>query len=131
MYEKEGIIITVTNNKRKALTKVNMILNFDFTEEMLNKYSIYEEANIINFNNKVRIYKKRFNGGNIYDYEINMNKDRLEEIVGYKQELIKKNYLKDIYEAQLYKKQSFEFLRKLIKDDKIEINYLLGNNMKY
>ena len=53
MYKQEGIVIAVTNNKRKSLANVNMILNFDFPEELLNKFSIFEEANIINFNNRV------------------------------------------------------------------------------
>ena len=131
MYKQEGIVVAVTNNKRQSLAKTNVILNFDFPEEILNKFSIYEEANIINFSNKVKIYKKRFNGVNIYDYDIKFNENKLEEFVSYDNTLIDKNFKKDIYEAQLYKDQSFESLRKSIETDKVEIKYLLGNNTKY
>ena len=131
LYEKEGIAIAVTNNKRKAINKANVILNFDFPEEVLNKYTINENANIINFGNKVKVNKKRFNGTTINDYEIKLKNNKLLEIVEYDKNIIEKNLLKDLYEAQLYKKQSFDILRKIIKKDKVDIRYLLGNNMKY
>lgn len=131
MYKQEGIVIAVTNNKRKSLAKTNVILNFDFPEELLNKFSIFEEANIINFSNKVKIYKKRFNGINIYDYDIEFNKNKLYEFISYDEKLIDINFMKDIYEGQLYKNQGFESLRKSIIQDKVEIKYLLSNNTKY
>ena len=129
LYEKEGIVIAISNNKRKSLLRTNIILNFDFPEETINKFSIYEDANIINFNNKIRIHKKRFNGTNIYDYEIKLKKDKLDEIVNFNKELIKSTYTKDIYEAQLYKQQNFTNLRNKIRDDGVKIKYLLGNNI--
>ena len=131
LYEKEGIILTVTNNKRKALFNTNIILNFDFPEEVVNKFTIYEKAVIINFTNRVKIYKKRFNGININDYEIEVKESKLKELVGYDEELIKRNYIKDIYEANLYKNQSFETLKKTLQDDKVKIKYLCGNTTKY
>ena len=47
------------------------------------------------------------------------------------EELIKRNYIKDIYEANLYKNQSFETLKKTLQDDKVKIKYLCGNTTKY
>ncbi len=131
LYKQEGIVVAVTNNKRKSLANVNMILNFDFPEEILNKFSIFEEANIINFTNRVKIYKKRFNGINIYDYDIEFNKNRLDEFVSYDNQLVNINFMKDIYEGQLYKNQGFNSLRKVIAQDKVQIKYLLGSNTKY
>ena len=121
----------MTNNKRKALFNTNIILNFDFPEEVVNKFTIYEKAVIINFTNRVKIYKKRFNGININDYEIEVKESKLKELVGYDEELIKRNYIKDIYEANLYKNQSFETLKKTLQDDKVKIKYLCGNTTKY
>lgn len=131
LYEKEGIVLAVTNNKRKSLNKTSIILNFDFPEELLNKYSIYEKASIINFNNKVKINKKRFNGININDFEIECQKEKIEDMVEYNKELIDNIHIKDIYEAQLYKKQSYKLLREQIKNNQIKIKYLCGNKIKY
>ena len=39
LEEKENIIITVTNNKKKSLKKSKLIVNFDFEEEELKKYT--------------------------------------------------------------------------------------------
>lgn len=60
LWEEDGIIITLTNNKKKALSKANIILNIDFPEELVNKYTIFE----------VKIRKKRFNGKIISNYKI-------------------------------------------------------------
>lgn len=122
ILEKEGIMITITNNKKKSLMKANIILNIDFPEEEINKYNIPDEAIIINIKEKVKIYKKRFNGLNINDYEISFKDYE-------KFDYDKSNYYfqKDIYEAELYKKQPYEYIERKIKKDKVKIIKLVGN----
>lgn len=61
IFEKDGIMVTVTNNKKKGLTKSNVILNYDFPTELINKYKIYDEAIILNVKQNVSISSKRFN----------------------------------------------------------------------
>ncbi len=75
LYDENGIIITITNNKKKALSKTDIVLNIDFPEEIINKYNIKDDAIIINLEEKVKIKKKRFNGKIINDYEINVKED--------------------------------------------------------
>ena len=70
LYEESGISIIITNNKRKALVKANLIVNFDFVQEIINQYNINENATIINLNDNVKINKKRFSGTIITDYEV-------------------------------------------------------------
>lgn len=121
--EQEGIIITITNNKKKSLIKSKIIVNFDFPTELINKYNIEEDAIILNLKNKIKINKKRFNGLNIYDYEIDFrdyNKNTRAICGTY--------YLKDLYEASLYRKQGFKELRKTIKNDKVIIKKLILNS---
>ena len=65
--EQEGIITTITNNKKKSLIKSKITVNFDFPTELINKYNIEEDAIILNLKNKIKINKKRFNGLNIYE----------------------------------------------------------------
>lgn len=61
IFEKDGIMVTVTNNKKKSLSKSNVILNYDFPTELINKYKIYDEAIILNVKQNVSIRSKRFN----------------------------------------------------------------------
>lgn len=121
--EEEGIIIAVTNNKKKSLLKSDLILNIDFPKELINKYRINENAIIVNIKGKIKINEKRFNGLNIHNYEIDFREDKKDEKI-----LNKKYYTKDLYEAELYKKQRLEAIKQKIKVDKVEIKKLILNN---
>lgn len=70
LYEEEGIMITVTNNRRKSLLKANLILNIDFPKEILNQFAIFDQAVIVNLEGNMIIKKKRFCGRVINDIEI-------------------------------------------------------------
>ena len=119
--EKEGTMITVTNNKKKSLIRSKIILNVDFTSEEVNKYNIPDEAIVVNLCSNVIINKKRFNGLNINDYEISF--ENFEEFDYDKSKLY---FQKDIYEAMLYKKQPYEYIERKIKRDKVRIKKLIG-----
>ena len=62
LFEQDGILITVTNNKRKSLSKAEIILNIDFPKELLNRFVVYNKANIITWEDEIKFNKKRFNG---------------------------------------------------------------------
>ncbi len=59
LYNKEGIMIIVTNNKKKSLSKSKIILNIDFPKELLNKYNIYENAILVNIRGNMKIARKK------------------------------------------------------------------------
>lgn len=120
---KEGIIITITNNKKKSLSKFQIILNIDFPKELINKFIINDESIIVNVKGRIKINKKRFNGLNINDYEIDYRDDKKDN-----KALNNKYYLKDLYEAKLYRKQRISEIREIIKLDKLTIKYLVLNN---
>lgn len=124
LYENNGLIIILANNKKKSLATSEIILNIDFPKELLNKYNIYEKAIIINLEGDMQIDKKRFDGLCINDYEIESNK------LEYSEERLEKYYLKDLYESRFYKKQNFQIITKKIKEDQIKIKELIGNNGK-
>ena len=121
--EDEGIIIAVTNNKKKSLLKSDLILNIDFPKELINKYRINENAIIVNIKGKIKINEKRFNGLNIHDYEIDFREDKKDE-----KTFDKKYYIKDLYEAELYKKQRLDEIKQKIKLDRVDIKKLILNN---
>lgn len=122
IFKQDGIMITVTNNKKKSLAKSQIILNVDFPKELINKYRIFEEAIIINLNGNVEISSKRFNGINIVDYEIDYTSN--EEFDCDKNNLYDK---KNIYESQIYSNRTFDYLQKRFLKDKVEIKYLQAN----
>lgn len=123
ILEKDGIMITVGNNKKKGLAKSNIILNFDFSSKVIQQYNIYENAIIINVKEEVEIMKKRFNGITINDYDITF-----ENLDNYEYDETKKYKCCEIYEAQLNKKQPFNDIMKIIKSDKVRITKLVGKN---
>ena len=122
ILQEDGIMITVTNNKKKSLAKSKIILNVDFPTELINQYYIYEEAIIINLKGNVKIKRKRFNGLNINDYEIDFN--YLDNFDYDKDNLYDK---KDIYEAQIYQNQSYKDIKRKIEKDNVRIIGLIGN----
>ncbi len=123
LLEKEGIMITVTNNRKKSLVKSDIIYNVDFPEEILNKYVITDEAIIINLRGKMKIKKKRFNGIIINNYEINLRDDKKDEKM-----ISKKYYFRDIYQAELYQKQGFNNLKEKVKKDNVRVSKLFLSN---
>jgi len=118
ILDEEGIMIVITNNKRKSLSKSKIILNVDFPTELINKYNIYEEAIIINLQGNVKINNKRFNGININDYEITYSN---EDMYFENYNIIEKYYKKDIYESLIYIKQPFNNLMKKSKKIKLRL----------
>lgn len=115
ILEEDGIMITVGNNKKKGISKSELILNVDFPSELINQYTIYENATIINLRGNVKITKKRFNGININDYEISFQEEEFD--------YDKKTKYKacEIYEAKITKRQPFQEIIKQIKKDKVKI----------
>ena len=75
LFDENGVIMTITNNKKKALVNAKLVINVDFPEEMINKYTINDEAIILNLEENIKIKKKRFNGKIINDYNIMLKKD--------------------------------------------------------
>lgn len=123
LEEDEGIIISVTNNKKRSLIKSGIIINVDFPNELINKYNIKEDAIIVNVKLKTKISNKRFNGLTINDYEIDFRDDKKDD-----KALKNKYYLKDLYEVQFYKKQRISDIKENLKVDNVVIKKLILNN---
>ena len=124
IYNESGIIVTISNNKKKSLSKSEIIVNFDFNEEDLNKYNLYENAVVINFVENIKVNKKRFNGICINNYEINAK--RLKEI--YSVEFLDNYYLRDLFEAEFFRKDLFYNIRKDIATNNVKIKELYTIN---
>ena len=125
LYDNEGVLIIISNNKRKSLLKPQIILNMDFNKEILNKYKINENATIINLEGDMKIEDKRFNGINVNDYEIEVGR---EEVIW--RQNIKNFRTKDLMEAVLYMKDNFDSISTKIRKNKVAIKELYGINGK-
>ena len=142
LYETTGISIILTNNKRKALSKSELIINFDFVQETINQYNIYEKAIIINLNNVIKINKKRFCGLVITDYEVEFlkNEKQNESELLELDDILKKQEefsLKETLEEKIYSSvrntpnyNMFETVENIIKTYNIKISKLYGINRR-
>lgn len=120
----DGVIITVTNNKRKSLLNSNIILNIDFSKEILNMYNIYDKAIIVNFEEEIRIKKKRFMGNVINWYKIGVKEGaeildvlKKEELAGFDfNEVVECYYflnklkIEEVFLEKLITQRDIEFL---------------------
>lgn len=123
LYDDYGIILNVNNNYQKSLVKSDIILNFDFEEEELNKYNLNSKASIINFKDEINIKEKNFSGINVNFFELTIPMKYIRESIKFK------DFDTSIfYESLIYKKTSPENVIKQIKNDKININFLNGKN---
>jgi len=126
LYEQKGIMITVSNNKRKSLAKAKIILNIDFPEEILNEYNINKKAILINIEGKIKIHNKGFSGINVNYYDIEVNNNLMNKFI--------ENNIYDafdktiLYESILYNKNRYQTIRERISKDEIKLKGLIGNN---
>lgn len=111
-----GLACQITNNKRKSLLKSKIIINFDYSEQLLNQFSINPEAIVIDINKKTKITTKAFSGIHIYDYQINSDNKELPSNIF---------EIKKLYEAKL-KDKSYMQIRKMVKEENIRIINLIG-----
>lgn len=125
LYEKSGILIVISNNQRKSLLKAPIILNLDFNKQVLNRYKINENAIIINIEGDMQINTKRFNGININNYEIEVGR---EENIW--RENMQKFRKRDLLEAVIYKRDTFQNIRNKINKNKVTIKEVFGENGK-
>lgn len=120
ILEEYGIMITLNNNRKKSLTKSDIILNVDFPIELINRYTIAEKAIIINLKGNIKIKQKRFEGKVFNNYEI-----MHENLEDFEYDKTDKYFSKDIYEALIYKQQPIENIMKKIEKDKVKIIQLI------
>lgn len=114
LYDEKGILISVTNNRRKSLKNAKIIINIDFKEEELKQYSINRNCIFINCAGEKYKSIKYFDGTIINDIEVCANEiERLREF-----ELYQDFETTDIYIG--FKNES----------ENVKIKNLIGNNGK-
>lgn len=124
IYNEEGILITITNNKNKGLKRANFIINLDFDNEDIKNYNINMNSIIINCtNNKIDVLKY-FQGIIINNIEIKI--EQIEE----NKELYKEFDKREIYNSFQNEKGTYIEAINRIKNDKVEVESLVGMSGK-
>ena len=125
LYQNYGIMVRVTNNK-KSLSKSDIIINMDYSEEKLNYFSLPKKGIILNLGRNIRIKSKKFEGINIRNYKMIFQNQEMQE---FKQLHLEEEFERKIlYESILYRKDSYKNIREKIQKDKVQITELIGLN---
>lgn len=128
LLENDGILISVSNNKRKALKRAKYILNINLNKEELSKYKINRDAIIINIREMVKYDASGFEGININKIKIKCPDEFMEkfEQIGDDFDLV------ELYESLLFsdniQKRKIEDVYDRIDKDDISIAEIIGNN---
>lgn len=124
----DNILISVSNNKKKALKRAKYIINVNLNKEELEKYRINREAVIINIKEDVKYDDLSFLGINVKNIKIKLADEYIErfEKIGNNFDIIK------LYESILLKEgmqnKKIEEIYERLKRDKVSITDLIGNN---
>ena len=124
LYEKKEIMITVSNNKRKSLIKSKLIINLDFTSDLIKQYKINRNAIIINLAKENIEVSRTFNGlvinGLIIKKEFMKNNRNLKLYKCFDETVV--------YESNIELKKSFQENEEIIQKDNVSIKALIGTN---
>ena len=122
LYEKEGIILNITDNFKKSLVKSNIIINIDFSNEEINKYIIPKYCCLINLQNEmIKINKKGFEGININNFKYVVNEKYIKNRL--------QNFNKEVfYESLIIRNSNPENILNKIKKDNVKVVEVYGKN---
>ncbi|MCL2383956.1 MAG: hypothetical protein FWC79_07595 [Oscillospiraceae bacterium] len=138
LYEEKGILIKLSNNKRKALLRSDIIINTGFEEEGINKYTLPDKCVVINTNSAISIKSKRFNGININNYRIKIPSeyelDKFNDNIIYEAKIVEEAFESGIGKSlgkemlkDLQGNSKFDNIREIMKRDEIEVISLIGS----
>ncbi len=114
-------IISISNNKRKALKRARLLINFDFNDNLLKEFSINRNCIIINLNNERIRLNSNFQGCIIDSVQIDFKNQ-------YEQYIKKCRYnIEDLYGSYI-QQYVYKNAIKQSKEDDCQIVKLLGNS---
>lgn len=124
LYLEFGIAIQVTNNKDKAISNSDVIIDID--EYYIEQYNICRDGVLVDISGVLEGIEESFAGKIINWYEVEYNEDILEELED------KDGFDKNIfYESLIYRKDTYQHIRKQLDFDKVKISKLYYNKEKY
>lgn len=146
LYEKESILMSVSNNKAKALKRAKYVFNINMNEKEIEKFKINRNAIILNVRENFRYAENGFCGININEIKINIPDEYIETFEKISNEETDKFDETKLYEGILMQKleiekdkslvnvenniknMHFNVVRNILKKDGIKILKLIGKN---
>ncbi len=119
LYIDYGIAMQITSNKEKALSGVDIIINYDLCEEKINEYRFPSYAIIVNIKYVSEIKSADFEGEVISNYRIEYENEDAYEFEGIQD--FNENVF---YESLIYRRDTFSNIRKQMDKDKVRISWL-------
>lgn len=117
IYNDKGIIITVTNNKKKSLKKARLIINIDFKNEEINKYNICRNSIIINISDDKINQITGFEGVIVNNVQIELD------------EQLRKNFIDDGLYGFFENSELYESIAgEKVENNRIRLKEIVGNN---
>ena len=121
-YE-EGVLITVSNNKRKSLKNAKYIVNIDFDKNKIMMYNINLSSIIINVSDEDIVLKSNFNGVLINNIELQIDKNKEDFVNEFYGNINKKIFLEAIIKKNIKK---LEYIKKINQEYGVKIEELTG-----
>ncbi len=128
LLDNENILISVSNNKKKALRRAKYVLNVNLTTEELAKYNINRNAVIINIRENVKYSNPGFEGVNVnyFDIKVPDEFDEKFEQMGNNFDLVK--LYESLLLAENFGEASTEKVYEKIARDEIQVKNVIGIN---
>lgn len=79
LYERENILISVSNNRKKSLKKAKYILNYNLSEEELKRYKMNRNAIIVSIQSNIQTGIKGFDGILVNNIEVDISDNIIEK----------------------------------------------------
>ena len=124
--EEKGILMTVTNNKKKSLRRARFIVNFDFSSEEMLKYTIYRKAVIILIKKDEFYNSLSFDGVQIKEAKIDTSAEI--KSIFKKYNLLESYSLESLYDIVLSENQNLNKVKSEMEKDEVKILKLYGKN---
>jgi hypothetical protein len=122
-YYEQGILITVSNNRRKSLRNAKYILNIDFDKNDFLLYNINSCSIIINISNENIDIRKGFNGILVNNLDIKINDDKEKFINEFYGNINKRLFIEALIKRSVRK---LEYIEKINQEYEIKIAKLIG-----
>ena len=119
----KGVLITVSNNRRKSLRNAKYIINIDFDKNKILMYNINSNSIIINLIDEFISIKSNFNGVLINNIELKIDSNKecfINEFYG--------NINKKIFLETIIKKndKKLEYINEINQEYNVKISGLIG-----
>lgn len=128
LLENENILISVSNNKKKALKRAKYIINVNLDKSELEKYRINRDAIIINIKKYVKYDNLCFNGVNVNNFNVQLPDEYVEKFEVLNNEFDFTRLYESILISEYAENTDIEKIYKRIRDDKVRIKGVIGNN---